>query len=117
MKTLALRTALAVTVLCLLATAAAAATQEQVAADADALLADYQALGERVDACPDGACVDAADIISDYHDLEARRSQLHADFGTLSPAPGVPEIAATIDDIDALAGTLGVTMGGWDGWS
>jgi hypothetical protein len=112
MRTNALRIAAAI-VFAAVAVVAHAATEAQVSADASALLADYQDLDQRVDACPDGECEDAPDILSTFDELETRRGQLHADFQTLPPSPTLWQVAAAISQVDQIAGSLQAILGGW----
>ena len=104
----------AAVVIVMLAVVARATTEAQVATDASVLLADYNALQVRVDACPQGHCGDAANIRLTYAALEVRRIQLHADRAALPSSTGYQQIDAAIASIDQVAAATGGTIGGWE---
>lgn len=113
MRTTASRIALVLSLMAV-ALVARAATPEQVAADASALVADTEALGERVEDCPGGTCADADDIRATFTQVVSREDLLVADRATLPAACGCQEIDAAIARIHQLSDVLGVTLGGWD---
>ena len=104
---------LSVALLAVLAAPVAHAITEQDVIDAaTALQADYEDLQDRIDACPAGQCSEAAQIVSDFEELEVERGNLHSLRAQLGGSH--PTLDAIIADVDALAAVAEQGIAGWE---
>ena len=96
------------------ASVALAVTVEEIEQRANALHAEYQELGERIEGCPDGTCPSAMSIVADFDAAELDRATLHADRNTLNPCSTCHGADYTLSQIDSEAVTLGAVIVSWD---
>jgi hypothetical protein len=102
-------------VLCLLlvASTARAVTEQELLGQASGLASAYDSLDTRVDACPDGACQDAASIVADLATLTSVLAEIHAARATLG-ACGCQQLDAAISALDDLDRDLHVIVDNWE---
>lgn len=89
-----------------------AITEQELQDEADRLEGVYADLGVRIDACPGGACSEAADIQSDLASADADLGQLHVDRDSLTSCT-CTQVDADIDDLDLTSSTQNDVVDGW----
>lgn len=110
----ALRARIAPALAFLLVALTAAAAGVELEPTANALVAEYEALHARIDACPDGDCDDRTDIEADLVALDQDLADLEADRAAIQDCQDCATLDALIDDAVALSVDAGEISGEWD---
>ena len=97
-----------------LASLALAFTTSELEGRAADVLSGYQALLTAAEACPGGACPEAAAIKTGAAAADAERAQIRADRLTLDPCGNCTELDRTLGQVDQAAGELGQVIVAWD---
>ncbi|MEM7246063.1 MAG: hypothetical protein AAF533_12020 [Acidobacteriota bacterium] len=90
-----------------------AVTEQELQADASALLSEHQSLEVDVNGCPNGGCYTAVQIEADVDAATATLDQLVADRATLSGCT-CTQLDATIASIELINDTLRTQIADWD---
>lgn len=100
--------------LLLVAGLAWAATEAELETEAEALLDDYQVLELDIDACPDGKCPEAQDLVDQLDAYGLELDQLHADRNALTSCT-CATLDTLLDDLDDIDAELRVITDNWSG--
>jgi len=82
--------------------------------EASALVAGYEALEARIDACPDGDCKDREAIEAELSALDLDLADLESERDALQDCSDCERLDALLDDAAVLAAEASEETGTWD---
>lgn len=93
---------------------AAFAAGVELEPQASALVADYEALGVRIDACPKGDCAESQDILDDLDSLDLELADLESTRAAIQNCTDCATLDGLLDDAGALSASATEQTGGWN---